>query len=143
MSGFYQSGVLPSSAKTIEKSDDTCKLYKSEESDIAGAELQRERNTSVDKVHKVTILNLPHGAADTENQACYRSEGCMQETLSSRVDHEKETLKFSSGELCVPILPWINGDGSINNIVYKGLSRRVLGIVMQNPGILEVYAIFS
>ncbi|KAF9615377.1 hypothetical protein IFM89_023028 [Coptis chinensis] len=36
-----------------------------------------------------------------------------------------------------PILPWINGDGTKNPIVYKGLVRRVLGIVMQNPGILE------
>ncbi|XP_020591544.1 uncharacterized protein LOC110032283 isoform X2 [Phalaenopsis equestris] len=36
-----------------------------------------------------------------------------------------------------PILPWISGDGNINFNVYKGLTRRVLGIVMQNPCILE------
>ncbi|XP_021860398.1 uncharacterized protein [Spinacia oleracea] len=36
-----------------------------------------------------------------------------------------------------PILPWINGDGTINGIVYRGLTRRILGIVTQNPGILE------
>ncbi|KAL5721524.1 hypothetical protein ACHQM5_005161 [Ranunculus cassubicifolius] len=36
-----------------------------------------------------------------------------------------------------PILPWINGDGTVNQIVYKRLVRRVLGIVMQNPGMLE------
>jgi general transcription factor 3C polypeptide 1 len=48
-------------------------------------------------------------------------------------------VKYSSGELCMPILPWINGDGTVNSIVFKGLRRRVLGIVMQNPGILEVY----
>ncbi|XP_028554557.1 uncharacterized protein LOC110091869 isoform X2 [Dendrobium catenatum] len=36
-----------------------------------------------------------------------------------------------------PILPWINGDGTINMNVYKGLTRRILGIIMQNPCILE------
>ncbi|KAK7282250.1 hypothetical protein RIF29_10882 [Crotalaria pallida] len=129
VSNYHQGGgVLPPSAKTIKKS-----IVKS----TACAENQREGNTSIDKIHKVTILNLPHGALDTESQACKRNEGCEQEKLSSRVDPMKEKLKISSAELCVPILPWINGDGTINNIVYKGLRRRVLGIVMQNPGILE------
>ncbi|KAK8949841.1 hypothetical protein KSP40_PGU017725 [Platanthera guangdongensis] len=36
-----------------------------------------------------------------------------------------------------PILPWINGDGSTNMNVYRGLTRRILGIIMQNPSILE------
>lgn len=139
MSGFHRV-VQPSSNKTIKKSDNACKLYKSEESASASADVLRERITGLDNVHKVTILNLPHEGVDPENQACDRNEGCMQDRLgSSGGDHEKEMLKFSSGDLCVPILPWINGDGTINSIVYKGLRRRVLGIVMQNPGILEVY----
>ncbi|KAK1265574.1 hypothetical protein QJS04_geneDACA010700 [Acorus gramineus] len=37
-----------------------------------------------------------------------------------------------------PILPWINGDGSMDTIMYKGLTRRIVGTVMQNPGISEV-----
>ncbi|TKY51464.1 B-block binding subunit of TFIIIC [Spatholobus suberectus] len=130
--------VQPSSTKIIEKSDHTCDLYKSKERDTTSVDTLRERNTAIDNVHKVTILNLPHRDVDPENQACDRNEGCKQDRLGlSGVDHEKETLKFSSGELCVPILPWINGDGTINNIVYRGLRRHVLGIVMQNPGILE------
>ncbi|XP_057527985.1 uncharacterized protein LOC130806801 isoform X4 [Amaranthus tricolor] len=36
-----------------------------------------------------------------------------------------------------PIVPWINGDGTINGIVHRGLTRRIFGIVIQNPGILE------
>ncbi|KAL6846714.1 hypothetical protein ACP4OV_024162 [Aristida adscensionis] len=36
-----------------------------------------------------------------------------------------------------PIFPWINGDGSINGILYKGLNRRIIGYVMQYPGIVE------
>ncbi|KAL5185284.1 Pentatricopeptide repeat-containing protein [Glycine soja] len=107
MSDFHLRVVQPSSSKTIEKSDHTCELYESEERDT----------TSVDTS---------------------RNEGCKQNRLGlSRVNHKKETLEFSSGKSCVPILPWVNGDGIINNIVYRVLRRRVLGIVMQNPGILE------
>ncbi|KAI5020673.1 hypothetical protein ZWY2020_045561 [Hordeum vulgare] len=36
-----------------------------------------------------------------------------------------------------PILPWINGDGSMNSTVYESLSRRIIGYVMQYPGISE------
>ncbi|RDX90912.1 hypothetical protein CR513_27175, partial [Mucuna pruriens] len=130
VSDFHQCVVQPSLTKTIEKSDHTFELYKSEERDSTSADTLRERNNAIDNIHRVTILNLPHGDVDPE--------GCKQNRLGlSRVEHEKETLKFSSGELCVPILPWINGDGTINNIVYRGLRRHVLGIVMQNPGILE------
>ncbi|KAL2963531.1 hypothetical protein AAZX31_17G206200 [Glycine max] len=107
MSDFHLRVVQPSSSKTIEKSDHTCELYESEERDT----------TSVDTS---------------------RNEGCKQNRLGlSRVNHKKETLEFSSSKSCVPILPWVNGDGIINNIVYRVLRRRVLGIVMQNPGILE------
>ncbi|KHN11338.1 hypothetical protein glysoja_036035 [Glycine soja] len=138
MSDFHLRVVQPSSTKTIEKSDHTCELYESEERDTTSVDTSRERNTAIDSVHTLTILNLPHGDVDPENQACDRNEGCKQNRLGlSRVNHKKETLEFSSSKSCVPILPWVNGDGIINNIVYRGLRRRVLGIVMQNPGILE------
>lgn len=123
----------------MEKSDDTSKLYKPEKCHVDHANMPRERGNSTDDVHKVTILNLPCGDVDPKNQTCDMNKDCMRDkVVLSRVDHEKETPKSSSGELCVPILPWINGDGTVNKIVYKGLRRRVLGIVMQNPGILEV-----
>ncbi|KHN24557.1 uncharacterized protein LOC114390526 isoform X1 [Glycine soja] len=138
VSDFHQHVVQPSSTKIIEKSDHICELYKSEERNTTSIDTLRERNTGIDNVHKVTILNLPHGDVDPENQACDRIEGSKQDRLGlSSVNHEKETLKFSAGEFCVPILPWINGDGTINTIVYRGLRHRVVGIVMQNPGILE------
>jgi general transcription factor 3C polypeptide 1 len=41
-----------------------------------------------------------------------------------------------------PILPWINGDGSTNSTVYEGLTRRIIGYVMQYPGIVEVCIYF-
>uniref|UniRef100_A0A0E0CJQ2 Uncharacterized protein n=1 Tax=Oryza meridionalis TaxID=40149 RepID=A0A0E0CJQ2_9ORYZ len=36
-----------------------------------------------------------------------------------------------------PILPWLNSDGSLNSTVYESLSRRIIGYVMQYPGIME------
>ncbi|XP_014520601.1 uncharacterized protein LOC106777531 isoform X1 [Vigna radiata var. radiata] len=129
--------VQPSSTKAIEESDHTSEIYKSNKRDTSSIHTPSER-TTIDNVHTVTILNLPREDVDPENQASDRNESCKQDRLGlSRVDHEKETLQFSLGESCVPILPWINGDGTINNIVYRGLRRRVLGIVMQNPGMLE------
>jgi len=74
----------------------------------------------------VTIPNFPHEDVDPENKACDRNEGCMQDRIGSpRCDLEKEMVKFPSGELCMPILPWINGDGTINSIFFKRLRCRV------------------
>ncbi|KAF7814064.1 Transposon TX1 149 kDa protein isoform E [Senna tora] len=137
MSGIHQAVQRPSSTKTNEKSDAASKLYKPEKRDTNQANLLREKNNSAGHLHKVTILNLPQGDVDPEHQACNRNKGLQDKVVLSGADHEKDTPKFSSDELHVPILPWINGDGTMNNIVFKGLRRRILGIVMQNPGILE------
>ncbi|XP_062087799.1 uncharacterized protein LOC133794533 isoform X2 [Humulus lupulus] len=95
---------------------------------------------NTDDIHKVSILNFPVEMTDSinENQVSDLHEVCIQGKLvSSEGDKEVKSSIISSGELCVPILPWINGDGTINEAVYKGLRRRVIGIAMQNPGILE------
>ncbi|KVH97943.1 hypothetical protein Ccrd_023863 [Cynara cardunculus var. scolymus] len=78
-----------------------------------------EVHTSTDKMHRVTILNH------------------LEEVPQPRMDPECE-LRIGDSPCYKSILPWVNGDGTINENVYKGLVRRVLGIVMQNPGILEV-----
>lgn len=44
-------------------------------------------------------------------------------------------------KICVPTLPWMNGEQKMNKIFDKGLRRRLLGIVMQNPGMLEVLSL--
>lgn len=48
---------------------------------------------------------------------------------------------FMADKICVPTLPWMNGEQKINKIFDKGLRRRLLGIVMQNPGMLEVLSL--
>lgn len=110
-----------------------------------GANVPKDLRTDSDEVHKVTILNLPEEVyhPSSEMQGSKKSGGWKQAKVMAQGNgHEGETFGFCSDDfdLCAPILPWVNGDGTINTVVYKGLVRRVLGIVMQNPGILEVSA---
>ncbi|OVA13387.1 B-block binding subunit of TFIIIC [Macleaya cordata] len=112
-------------------------------------EYVKNAETSMDlDVHKVTILNLPEEVSQPsgEAQPCIENvrieDNIQVEVVSSEGIKESKNLKcMASGDTHShsfrPILPWINGDGTTNTIVYKGLSRRVQGIVMQNPGILE------
>ncbi|GLT49718.1 hypothetical protein SLA2020_232560 [Shorea laevis] len=90
-------------------------------------------------VHKITILNLPEELALPSNETPFGSmpEGSVEGKAGLPEGKEAEISKPASNELLVPILPWMNGDGTINTMVYNGLLRRVLGTVMQNPGILE------
>ncbi|XP_058097979.1 uncharacterized protein LOC131242975 isoform X2 [Magnolia sinica] len=92
--------------------------------------------------HKVTILDFPEegdqpdGKAQT-NAGDDKLENYMEEACSSEgVERESRT---SSDDLPTfrPILPWLNGDGSTNTVLYRGLTRNILGAVMQNPGISE------
>ncbi|BBH10430.1 B-block binding subunit of TFIIIC [Prunus dulcis] len=118
--------------------DSTSVIPRAGDCDSGGAHSQRETNMNVNDVHKVTILSSPEEVAERsyEKQTCSVPEGCM-EVVSARGHGDNESSKFTCGKLCVPILPWINGDGTINKIIYEGLRRRLLGIVMQNPGMLE------
>jgi general transcription factor 3C polypeptide 1 len=146
MSDFSQDIKLPSSMRSLGRTDDSHLILLPENHLIDHANSQRKINLSEGNLHKVTILNLPEEVAgpSNENQTSNSLEGCKQgETVLPAGENEDETVIICSGEICMPILPWINGDGTINKIVYKGLRRRVLGLVMQNPGILEVHAFFS
>ncbi|KAJ3680257.1 hypothetical protein LUZ60_016535 [Juncus effusus] len=71
--------------------------------------------------HKVTIINNTSQRAGNEE----------------REDEERERERFCVSNVSRPILPWINADGSLNSTVFEALTRRVLGTVMQKPGILE------
>ena len=101
-----------------------------------GTHAQGETNISPNAVHKVSVLNFPEEANESY-QTNTLQDGCVQQELVSP-GGDRNYESFYSFESCVPILPWINGDGTINKGIYKGLRRRVIGIVMQNPGILEV-----
>lgn len=90
--------------------------------------------------HRVTILNQPEEVPQPMSEA--QKNGEIETLMSPRKGTHEEKCEFRMDDGSYkPILPWVNGDGTINKIVYKGLIRRVLGIVMQNPGILEVFVL--
>lgn len=88
--------------------------------------------TGVDNshAHSVTFLDAPAEVPSLSN-----------ENISTHGDTFLNIFSTNSGSY-VPILPWMNGDGTINKSIYKGLVRRVIGSIMQNPGMLEVYFVF-
>ncbi|PHU01543.1 hypothetical protein BC332_31330 [Capsicum chinense] len=114
--------------------------------DHKDVELQMEIRGNSDKVHKVTILNLPKVVAEpsSEKQTINETKGCQTTEASSPTrNHQEEPyeLRSTGSHLCKPMLPWLNGDETTNERVYNGLVRRVLGIVMQNPGIKEAHGV--
>ncbi|GAB4838741.1 hypothetical protein Ancab_028284 [Ancistrocladus abbreviatus] len=110
------------------KANDDRTVSKDSGNGESGTCLEMGVSKNIDEVHKVTILNLSEEVSEHSNaiQTCRTSESG---------GHDQYFHASSGGGF--PILPWINGDGTLNGIVYKGLTRRILGIVMQNPGILE------
>ncbi|CAL4946308.1 unnamed protein product [Urochloa decumbens] len=82
--------------------------------------------------HTVTVLNV-HGKQSSD--LCSQCPG--DDERSSTSDWGSGCYHVCDSHIYHPILPWINGDGSMNNTVYEGLSRRIIGHVMQYPGIVE------
>lgn len=78
---------------------------------------------SLGECHKATII-------DGRN---IQTEGVREDESNG-----KEVDPAFPSPVSWPILPWLNGDGSVNSTVYEALTRRILGTVMQKPGILEV-----
>nr|XP_043629870.1 uncharacterized protein LOC122601168 [Erigeron canadensis] len=106
-----------------------------------------EGHTTTDEEHhRLTILNrlveVPQPTSEVQRNdetKTYEEENVMP----LRTDPKEKMFELDVGDSpsFKPILPWVNGDGTINDIVYKGLVHRVLGIVMQNPGILEEHVL--
>lgn len=87
--------------------------------------------------HTVTIINVQ---SKSSSPHIYSQNLGFEERPPTPREDSKESNCYHAckGHIYKPILPWINGDGRINSTVYEGLSRRVIGYVMQYPGIMEV-----
>lgn len=111
--------------------------------DVAGSLTETSMNN--DEVHRVTILNHPTEIAEhlteiqsrsgVENHSYSHSESISVRSIPACKVSE---LHSTDSHIFRRILPWLNGDGTVNQLVYKGLVRRLLGVVMQHPGIVEV-----
>ncbi|CAA6670524.1 unnamed protein product [Spirodela intermedia] len=93
--------------------------------------------------HGVSHFHSREGPPETCNKGVEEditTDVCLNKGTSVTKGDLGKTIKFLAPvetRRCQAILPWINGDGSTNDTVYRGLVRRILGTVMQNPGILE------
>ncbi|XVF86888.1 hypothetical protein PTKIN_Ptkin18bG0077000 [Pterospermum kingtungense] len=135
----FNQDLRPPSSLTFKEKDDGKLILQQENQSLDTA--NSSGSITVGDGHKVTILNLPEEHALPLNETSKVNESCMASKVgSSEVDNVGEIYKPFSDERLVPILPWVNADGTINRMVYNGLIRRVLATVMQNPGILEVQA---
>ncbi|CAM8992734.1 unnamed protein product [Rhodiola kirilowii] len=115
----------PSKYQVISDGKDLVR-HKDQDAARAGTEYPpTETGIENNYAHRVTILDLP---ADVPSSLI--ENPCIQDG----------TLVYpcsdSSGSY-FPILPWMNGDGTVNKTIYKGLVRCLFGTVMQNPGMLE------
>ncbi|KAL4366827.1 hypothetical protein GQ457_05G023790 [Hibiscus cannabinus] len=137
ISCFHQDLKPPMSLTSLEKDADNLVLQR-EDWSLDSAMLLG--SMTVGDVHKVTILNLPeeHTLPSNEIPTSNANESCMYGKVGLlKGDDGGIIYQPFTGQRLVPILPWVNADGTINKSVYSGLVRRVLGTVMQSPGILE------
>uniref|UniRef100_A0A0D9VIM8 Uncharacterized protein n=1 Tax=Leersia perrieri TaxID=77586 RepID=A0A0D9VIM8_9ORYZ len=86
--------------------------------------------------HTVTVLNVQSKSSSRQ----VPSQSPVGQKMSST--HVQDNRGGDCCHACErhiyhPILPWMNGDGSINSTVYEGLSRRLVGYIMQYPGVVE------
>ncbi|CAN6273567.1 unnamed protein product [Urochloa humidicola] len=86
--------------------------------------------------HTVTIINVQSNLSSPHIYS--KNTGDEERLSTSREDNMESGCHHDcGGHIYQPILPWINGDGSTNSVVYEGLSRRVIGYVMHYPGVME------
>ncbi|BAF09421.1 uncharacterized protein [Oryza sativa Japonica Group] len=86
--------------------------------------------------HTVTVLNVQ--SKSSSPQIRYQSPVGQKRSFTPAQDNRgSDCCHACERHIYHPILPWINGDGSMNNTVYEGLSRRIIGYTMQYPGVVE------
>lgn len=122
-------------------------------------DIRKDMSMTVGDGHRVTILEMtemdrtdpetckqcdPPGAAATqniddcneqlENISNFPSQNLIMGQEMSQSEHN---LTVDSHSQFLPIFPWLTADGQTNTTMLKALTRRVVGVVMQQPGILE------
>eukprot|EP01018_Ginkgo_biloba_P024605 Gb_37452 [translate_table: standard] len=91
---------------------------------------QKETNSACPKENEgLCKPDMPcsMGTEREEKVGMCESDGHLVTILESM---KRETID-------VPIYPWLTCDGETNSSIFKALTRRVLGIIIQHPGMLE------
>ncbi|XP_078447120.1 uncharacterized protein LOC144716005 [Wolffia australiana] len=106
------------------------------EENLQESVVENSQPTNCD-ISRMLLKNPDDGKQPNIGALLSSGEGSMDTRSKGTVGKKIQFLGHGTTRRCRAILPWINGDGSTNDTVYKGLVRRILGIVMQSPGILE------
>uniref|UniRef100_A0ACD5YTC1 Uncharacterized protein n=1 Tax=Avena sativa TaxID=4498 RepID=A0ACD5YTC1_AVESA len=85
--------------------------------------------------HTVTVLSVQSNS--TSSHTCSQNPGDKEAMSTPQDSRESDCCHACERHIYHPILPWINGDGRMNSTVYEGLTRRIIGYVMQYPGVVE------
>uniref|UniRef100_A0A0E0CNS9 B-block binding subunit of TFIIIC domain-containing protein n=1 Tax=Oryza meridionalis TaxID=40149 RepID=A0A0E0CNS9_9ORYZ len=86
--------------------------------------------------HTVTVLNVQSKSSSPQIRG-QSPVGQKRSFTPAQDNRASDCCHACEKHIYHPILPWINGDGSMNNTVYEGLSRRIIGYTMQYPGVVE------
>ena len=92
--------------------------------------VNEERSSALDTL--TSVANGSRNWSGFHSQTQDGSSGHRRVLLSTKRSKNTEAI------FTVPVLPWLNGGGGMKSMLFKSLARRVLGIVMLNPGISEV-----
>ncbi|XP_030525245.2 uncharacterized protein LOC115737322 isoform X2 [Rhodamnia argentea] len=126
--------------KSQERSDDcTVPHPKDNNHDVGCLNSERVAHRDTDGTPITTITDCHKDVGASTNTVPSSSARSLLDTFVVPVEDSKEatSISFSYDDTYKPILPWLNIDGTVNEIVFNGLICNILGFVMQNPGTTE------
>ncbi|XP_056167266.1 uncharacterized protein LOC130138146 isoform X2 [Syzygium oleosum] len=126
--------------KPRERSDDCMAPHpKDNNCDVGCLNLERVTHRDTDGIRMTTVTDCHKDVGVSTNTVPSSSEDSLLDSAVVPVEDSKEatSISFSCDDTHKPILPWLNIDGTVNETVFNGLIRNILGFVMQNPGTLE------
>ncbi|XP_010414714.1 PREDICTED: uncharacterized protein LOC104700816 isoform X1 [Camelina sativa] len=132
--GTTQNGQQSLPVNYLKKALEEQKSYDVVASDYSTSQEKRD-HVAENNVHKVTILNRPERP---QTSGLHEASSIKVPDLTfgtGSKGEKKDSTSVKSQPM--PLFPWVNADGSVNKVIFDGLVRRVLGTVMQNPGIPE------
>ncbi|KAL3735999.1 hypothetical protein ACJRO7_025022 [Eucalyptus globulus] len=126
--------------KSQERHDDcTAPHIKDDNCGVSGLNSEGVTHSNADGIPTLTFTDCRKGVGASTNTVPSSSTVSLLDNIVVPVEDSEEapSISISCDDTYKPILPWLNIDGTVNETVFNGLIRNILGFVMQNPGTLE------
>lgn len=135
--GFCRRSIIPSISIDIRKDmsmtvgdGHRVTILEMTETDKADLEACRQ----CDPPGAAAIQNIDNCSEQLKNISNFPSQNLILGQETGQSEHD---LTADSDIQFLPIYPWLTADGQTNTTMLKALTLRVVGVVMQQPGILE------